>query len=67
MQNTDKPVKQQSAYRLTLKQPKNMNYNEAELFYAKTHAITSTTLQKSKDGFKPAGVISVAVYKTMCT
>ena len=25
------------------------------------------TLQKSKDGFKPAGVISVAVYKTMRT
>ena len=26
-----------------------------------------SALQKSKDGFKPAGVISVAIYKTMCT
>ena len=27
----------------------------------------NATLQKPKDGFKLAGVISVAVYKTMCT
>ena len=45
-ENTDKPVKQQTAYRLTLTQPKNINYNEAELFHAKTHAITSAIHSK---------------------
>ena len=34
--------------------------------YRRDHA-TAYALQKSKDDFKPAGVISVAVYKTMCT
>ena len=41
--NTDKPVKQQTAYMLTPKQPKkNMNYKVAELLYAKTHGMFST-------------------------